>query len=421
MINLKHVWYIAMKDLKLFATDRMALIFALLFPFLFVVMFSFILSDVSGEDNRLQIYVTTQEAESGMSHEIIRAMVTGNDSQLQPGEPVIVWLKDYAEARRMVEDKKIEGFLAFPSDFTDGVFMGYGAQLEVFVDAEATDTRAVLNGVASAIASQVGALQVAGRATIGLLIGQGLDNNNPDAFADADIGQVIRGLFPEQGGITPDTRESFIQYLTEKVGEVEPENASNFVIPGYLVMFVFFTATLSAEAIVRERRNNTLERLLAGSVKRESILGGIFTGTALKGLVQLFIFWGVGILAFKIDLGISPLAVIILSILMVVMSSAFAIMLATIAKTQRSASSIATLTSLVLAPLGGCWWPLFILPKWMQTMARITPHGWANTGFNKLMVFGGDFDAVIPEISVLIAFTVLFSVAAIWRFRTSAT
>ena len=185
-------------------------------------------------------------------------------------------------------------------------------------------------------------------------------------------------------------------------------------------MFVFFTAAMSAERIVRERQNNTLERLLASSVRRESILGGIFTGTASKGLIQILLFWAVGILAFNIDFGLSPTAVIILSILMVIMSSAFAIMLATLVKTQRSAGSIAVLTALVLAPLGGCWWPLFILPRWMQVLAKITPHGWATTGFNKLMLFGADFGAVVPEMLALIGFAAMFGIIAIWRFRTSA-
>jgi len=83
----------------------------------------------------------------------------------------------------------------------------------------------------------------------------------------------------------------------------------------------------------------------------------------------------------------SPAGAILLSILMVIMSSAFGLMLATLARTERSASAIAVLTSLVLAPLGGCWWPLFITPRWMQFIAKITPHGWATTGFNKLLVF----------------------------------
>jgi ABC-2 type transport system permease protein len=215
-------------------------------------------------------------------------------------------------------------------------------------------------------------------------------------------------------------RPSLIEFGVEKVGEVEAEEPSNFVIPGYLVMFVFFTAALSAENIVRERQRHTLERLLAGSVRRESILGGIFTGTAAKGLIQIAIFWVVGILVFNLDLGLSPAGVILLSILMVIVSSAFGLMLATLAKTERSASSIAVLTSLVLAPLGGCWWPLFITPNWMQFIAKITPHGWATTGFNKLLVFGADFSTVFTEMLVLVGFATIFGIIAVLRFRTSA-
>jgi ABC-2 type transport system permease protein len=185
-------------------------------------------------------------------------------------------------------------------------------------------------------------------------------------------------------------------------------------------MFVFFAAAVTSETIVRERQNHTLERLLATSVRRESILGGVFTGTAIRGLIQIAIFWVAGVLAFKVDLGLSPVAVIILSILMVVMSSAFAVMLATLTRTQRAAGALANISGLLLAPLGGCWWPLFLYPDWLQAIARITPHAWATTGFNKLMVYGADFGAAVPNMLALLGFAVIFGVVAVWRFRTSA-
>jgi len=122
-----------------------------------------------------------------------------------------------------------------------------------------------------------------------------------------------------------------------------------------------------------------------------------------------------------VDMGLSPAAVIILSVLMVIMSSAFSLMLATLARTQRSANSLAVITSLVLAPLGGCWWPLFLYPDWLQNIARVTPHAWATTGFNKIMVFGADFGAAVPSMLALLVFTVIFGAIAVWRFRASAS
>ncbi|MDY6910965.1 MAG: ABC transporter permease [Chloroflexota bacterium] len=413
MRHLSHIWFIALKDLKIFVTDRLALGFALLFPFLFIVLFS-LMPAGADEDSRLEIHLATQEAEGGISHDIIGAMETIDESQLAPGEPKIIWDRDYAEALRAVEDGDIGGFLAFPEDFSEGVMMGYGADLEVVADAEAANTRAVLNGIATAIASEVGAQQVASSATIGLMVEQSMIGTSDMP----DIEQAMRQIFAGMGNTA--AGESVIAFETQKIGEVEGFNGSNYVIPGYLVMFVFFTAALAAELIVRERQNHTLERMLASSVRKESILGGMFAGTAAKGLIQIILFWVVGLLAFNVDLGLSPAAVIVLSLLMVIMSSAFAIMLATLAKTQRSASSLAVLLALVLAPLGGCWWPLFITPKWMQFIGKLTPHGWATTGFNKLMLFGAEFGDVLPEMLVLVGFTVAFGMIAVWRFRTSA-
>lgn len=277
-----------------------------------------------------------------------------------------------------------------------------------------TYDRAALNSMAETIASYVGMQYIISEAISELLLEGWLD----DPSDVARIGRDLPEFLSAQGNVP--MRSTLIEFDIEKVGEVRAEEPSNFVIQGYLVMFVFFTAALSAENIVRERQNNTLERLLSGSGRRESILGGIFMGTAAKGLIQIAIFWVVGILVFNLDLGPSPAGAILLSILMVIMSSAFGLMLATLTRTERSASAIAVLTSLVLAPLGGCWWPLFITPRWMQFIAKITPHGWATTGFNKLLVFGADFSAAVPKMLALVVFAAIFGIIALWRFRVSA-
>jgi ABC-2 type transport system permease protein len=412
MKNLKQIWFIALKDLKIFSRDRASVFFFIIFPFLFIILFSFLLKGVGTEDNRLELHLVTREAEGGLSYQIIGAMATENATLLPPGQPVIVWDQDYEADRQAVDDGKLAGFIAFPADFTQAVLGSTTTNLEVYADASNIDTRTALNSLAEAISSQIGTSQVVIRATIALLIESGSLSPDPQSV-DNKVQQLMVQMLA--GGQT-----TFVTYTTEKVGDVKAENASNYVIPGYLVMFVFFAAALGAETIVRERQNHTLERLLASSVKRPSILGGIFTGSVIKGLIQIIIFWTVGILAFKVDLGLSPAGVIILSLLMVLMSAAFAVMLATFARTARAASSLAVITSLVLAPLGGCWWPSFLYPQWLQNVAKIAPHAWANEGFNKLMLYGANFGSAVPDMLALVGFMVIFGVIAVWRFRTSS-
>ncbi len=412
MEQLKHTWYITLLNLKRFVNDKTALFFFIVFPFIFVLLFNFMLQGIGGEDERLKLHLATMEASGGLSYQIIGAMETKDVAQLAPGVPEIIWDQDYEAARQQVADKKLSGFLLFPADFTQAVMMGYGTDLEVVVNPANTTIRAALNSLASNIASRVGTEQLALNTAISLLVEQAVTSGNTANLGN-DISSIIGSTGTAMG-------PSLITFQTEKVGDVEAENPANYVIPGYLVMFTFFAAAQTASVIVLERQNNTLERLLASSAKRQSILAGMFLGTIARGLIQIIIFWVIGALVFKIDLGAAPLAVILLSVLMVLVSAAFSIMLATLVKTEKAAGALGVLVALVLAPLGGCWWPLFIVPRWMQSVAKLIPHGWANEGFNTLMVFGGEFNAVIPNLIALAAFAVIFGIIAVMRFRTDA-
>ena len=405
--NLRHVWFIALNTLRLFFTDRLAVGMFILFPFLFIVLFNIMLADAGSSDTRLTIHLATRET-GGISEQIIQSMVTPDESALAPGDPVIIWDKDYEQVLADVESKKISGFIAFPADFTQNIQAGINSELEIFVQAEATNTRMVLNGLAQSIASRIGSEMVEINSVVALLVQQGA--------SEAEIQSAIAEIFAaERTG----NGTALINYQAESIGPVKEFNASSYVVPGYLVMFVFFAAAMASTDIIRERRNHTLERMLAVSVRKESILGGIYLGGVFRGLVQIIIFWAAGILAFQIDLGYAPWAVILLSFLMVLMSAAFSVMLATVVQTERGASALAVLVSLILAPLGGCWWPLFIAPSWMQFIAKITPHGWANDGFNKLMLFGASGGDVMWNMLVLFGFAAAFIIVAILRFRTS--
>ncbi len=410
MKNLKHIWIIALKDLKIFISDRASLFAYIVFPFMFILLFNFVLQGAWGSDQRLELHMATQEAGGGMSYQIISAMVTGNATQLNPGDPVIVWDKDYNAARQSVTDGKLSGFLSFPANFTEALMSGSGAKLDIFADAGATNTKMALEGVAGFLASRFNSDVAVIKASSSLLAQSGATA----AEINTAVNKITANLFSgANAGAT------FLAIKTEKVGDFVQENPSNFVVPGYFVMFVFMACDITARMIVHERRNRTMERLMSTSVNRSAILGGFFTGSTLRGLVQAVIFWTVGILAFHINMGKSPAAIIILTFLMVILSSAFGVMLATFMKTERSAGALASIASLLFAAMGGCWWPAFLYPEWLQNFVKVIPHAWATEGFNKIMLFGANFGDVLPSMLALAVFTLAFGVIGIWRFRTS--
>ena len=191
MRNIRNIWFIALKDLRLFITDRLAVGMFILFPFLFIVMFNLLLGNLGSQDNRIVLHMVTRETD-GISRQIIQSMETQDIAQLKPGDPQVVWNKDYGQAKADVEAGVLDGFLAFPADFTQGVELGYGSNLEVVANAEATNTRMALNGLAQGIISRISAQRVEMNAVIALMVQQGMGSGNNNADIQSSIAQIFQ-------------------------------------------------------------------------------------------------------------------------------------------------------------------------------------------------------------------------------------
>ncbi len=73
--------------------------------------------------------------------------------------------------------------------------------------------------------------------------------------------------------------------------------------------------------------------------------------------------------------------------------------------------------SMVLAALGGAWWPLEITPAGYQAAVQILPTTWAMRGFTDVIVRGQGVAEIGLEAAVLCTFAVVFFVVGVARFR----
>ncbi len=418
---LRQVLLIAGKDLNIFVRDRGALVFSLIFPFAFVLLFNMVMGNsLAAEDKPFTVYVATAEAKGSLSDMIIEGLRQSPSLDVQRLDP--------NQAAQNLLEEKIEGYLFFPTGFTSAQESGRPADITVYVNPEGQTTRAALLSLAEAIAAEFRSYAVTARAVTDLaggvfppeawqvIFGGAAGGSGSGSASDA---QGLPSGAPGLASTTPPfgspTPEAAI--TVEKVGEIDPPRAVDLLIPGYLVMFVFFGLALTGETLVAERESSTLERLMAGSATRESILGGKILGSFVRGLIQVAIFWVAGLGLFHVRLGHHPLTVIFVSVLVALASSGVGVFVATLAKTRKAAASIAVFASLSFAAFGGSWWPLFLMPQWLQNLAKITPHAWANSAFNKLMLFGASPANVVPEMVALGAFALLSLGLAVWRFR----
>ena len=386
------------KDLKLFWADKGALAFAIIFPFLFVLLFSLAMGGMwSTEDKQFTVPVATAEAAGSISQAIIDGMA-GSEKGL-----LVVQL-DATEARDKLAAGSLGGYLFFPAGFSEAVKAGERTTITVYVGPEGATSRAALLSIAGAIAAEFRSYAVMSEAIAELAGGPG---------GVAPPG----GLGGTGGAGGGEGAGPGVIIEIEKVGEIEPSRPVDFLIPGYLTMFVFFALATMAESFVGEKESYTLERMVVASATRGSLIAGKVLGSFTRGLVQVVTFWVAGKLIFDVRMGQHPGTVVLISILLTFAASGVGVFLAAMAKSRKAASSIAVFTALGLSAFGGCWWPLFIMPQWLQNVARITPHAWANSAFNKLMLFGVSPANVVPEMIALTLFGVVFLSLGIWKFR----
>lgn len=399
MSTLRQMVLLALKDLRLFVMDRGALGFALGFPLVFVFAFSFLIPDAS-LDESMELTVATAEQDGGISHAII--------ANLQEIPDVEVKVISPEEAADRFEDGDLAVYLLFPEDLTSKLATGQPATLQVVHEGDNPQAAALPGEVAESVARELSLNLAAIASAVDLAIARG-QPPDPDTLMAA-IGQLLND---------PEGRSTLATIRQQPVGDLEAIPSSNIVLSGYITMFLFFAAGFGAAELIRERRQNTLDRLIAGGVSKPTILAGKWLGIGARAVVQAVVLWTVGLLAFGITMGHDPLAVIGVTAAMLVASASIAVFLSTVVKSEQSAESATVLASLTLAALGGSWWPLFIMPAWMRSLAKITPHAWANEAFNKLLVFGATGGEVLLNIGVLLLFGVVFSTLAVVRFTSS--
>lgn len=135
------------------------------------------------------------------------------------------------------------------------------------------------------------------------------------------------------------------------------------------------------------------------------------------GVIQMVILVLFGMFVLHVNWGNSPLSLIVFLTSFSFAGTAFGLMLGSFAKTSRQADALTPVFSMLLASLGGAWWPLEITPPMYQTVVRAIPTTWAMLGFNGIITRGYTLSGVLPELAVLLGFGILFTTIGVLRMN----
>jgi ABC-type multidrug transport system permease subunit len=192
----------------------------------------------------------------------------------------------------------------------------------------------------------------------------------------------------------------------------------NHTVPGTVVMFVLMCVLIfGTQLIISEKKSGLLRRISVGPVTTAQILSGKLFSRVAAGVLQVIILFIVTKLLFGVYFGNSWAGLILLMAAYVLCVGGLSLLVGALVNSPEFASGLSILISLVMASLGGCWWPLEIVPSPARELAFVFPTGWAMDGLHKVMAFGYGLNAVLPNILVLTGMFVLLSCLAV-KFMT---
>jgi ABC-type multidrug transport system permease subunit len=200
-------------------------------------------------------------------------------------------------------------------------------------------------------------------------------------------------------------------------GSVVPRGAAQSV-PGILTFTVMMmTLIYGAVFLTIEKREGMLRRQLTLPVGRGSLFAGKVLGRLFLASFQIAILLLAGRFLFSLPLGHSMVGLLGLSTSYAFAVAGLATFLGALVKNPEQASAVGWLSSMVMAAMGGCWWPSEVMPEWLRVAAHVFPTAWAMDGFHALISFGRPASAVLAPCAALWLFGTAF---ALWGSRRLA-
>ena len=409
---LRQILCVTWKDLKILLKDARGIAMLFLMPMMFILVMSTALQSTFGfgdsdEPSRLPV-VNLDRGE--LAREAIAQLDDLDGIEVETawdGEPLT---RERAEA--LVADGTLGVVIVFPADFSEQIEArmqddGATATVELVADpAVSAQFIAPIRGMVSGIAERVAETTVAEAR-----IADGLQN------ALAQLPENIHLTLDQLTIETSDTSVVALRQVapSEMEVEVSPDTYQQNV-PGYTVLGVFFIIGIMASSILEEKREGTFRRLLVAPLPKSILLAGKILPYYLVNMIQIAIMFGVAHFLFGMEFG-DPVALAVVSLALAAAATGMGILVAALGKSDTQIGGLASLLTLTLSAVGGCMVPSFVMPDFMQTLSRFTPHGWAMQGFQDVLVRGYSLAGIVPEAGVLFGFAAVFFLIGVWRFR----
>tara|TARA_R110001583_G_scaffold69300_2_gene196564 strand:+ start:2176 stop:3405 length:1230 start_codon:yes stop_codon:yes gene_type:complete len=401
---MKIILLILKKDLKLFFSNKKAVLLTFLIPIILISLFAFAFGGIGQKStsfNPIELLYTDND-QSDFSKKIVNKL---NDVK----ELKLVNLNE-GESENLLKKGKNVGFLKIYSGFQDSLKLGKELPVILKYDASKQFEFGILKSIVtgkimSAVGNEIQKIKTK----------EYLDksfNNLTDLQKEKITREVLNSEATNSSTTISLKTESILKEQDKKgiLGLIQ-------AVAGTAIMMLLFSISGVGGGLLEEKESGTLSRLFYAPLKLTSIIFGKMGAAFVISFLQLTIMFVFAWLAFGLPIFNDLFSLIILTIAVAFAVSSFGLFLVSIAKTRQQLQGLSTIIILVMSAIGGSMIPLFIMPSIMQKIAVISLNYWGIQGYFDIFWRQLPFIEILPKIAVLCAIGLIMTVISIPLFK----
>jgi ABC-2 type transport system permease protein len=396
---MRRVWDIARKELLQNRRDRLALLFTIVLPVIFTVFLGLL---IPNEDDTSRLPLALADADgSPAAAQLVQELSEAPLLELKPMEE--------AKIDEAVQDQRVAAGLVIPE--------GYGAALEAGTPATLTFIRVETSTGAQSARQAVET--ILSRANTTRLAAEVAANAAKQAAAGA--GEVPDNTL---AGSARSLVEEGLAAPAVTVEVTDGRSPASIIGGGFdqastgsLVNWVLFSLLGVTANMVWERRKGLLRRITVAGVRAQEIIGGkMLAMVMLTFLQQLFLIL-LGQFAFGVEYFRSPLALFVTMISLSMMAASFGLLIASLFRSEGAVVTTTVISALLLAALGGAWFPLEVTGAGFAKIAHVLPSAWVMDSLHGITLQGWGVGDILWPMAIVWMWTAGLFALAVWRFR----
>jgi ABC-2 type transport system permease protein len=395
---MKRIFAISYKDTLIRFTSPVEWLFFIIMPIVFIM----ILSGGTGPppDQRITL-LTVDQADTPLSAALV--------AELEKSPSVRPGLTELGNALDQFDSFQVSAVLIIPEDFSAESLQQGTATVELKQQQNNLNALIDQQAVQTAVSRLSSLVDIANESlTRAEMIRPFPSAADRDRYFDQAFtaAQNLMAAAPQRVSAVAGSTEDAINY--------DPRANS---VAGQMITWMFIPLIGLSAMFAAERTGGTLRRILVTPTSKALFIGGTVFGQVLTALVQMALLITFGALVMNINWGDAPGALALVMLTATLAAASLGTMLGTFVNTEGQANGLAIMIGMVMAMMGGAWYPIELFPEVIRTAAQALPTYWAMRGFLNIAVRGQGLEGVLLESAILCGFALVFFAIGVWRFK----